>query len=224
MGAPSRHGLRREGCFLLVNGAKDAFFAAFMAGTLTVLIATLLGSIAGFKGGLWGSIIMAVGEALLTIPQFPLLSVLAALVRLDNFALAATIGVLSWPALARAIRSQVLSPKERGFIEAERALDLSAWHIVTVEILPNLMPYIVVGWVLSMTSAIYSQVGLVLPGFVPFTSHSWGVMINMAWIWGYYKTSVWYILSPILAITGFQLSAILFARALENVFNSRLRG
>jgi peptide/nickel transport system permease protein len=169
---------------------------------------------------------MAVDEVLLTIPQFPLLSVLAALVRLNNFTLAAIIGVLSWPALARAIRSQVLSLKERDFIEAARALDLGTRHIVLVEIMPNLMPYIVVSWILSMTGAIYSQVGLVFLGFVPFTSHNWGVMINMAWTWGaiYYKTSVWYILSPILAITGFQLSAILFARSLENVFNPRLRG
>jgi peptide/nickel transport system permease protein len=210
----------------IINGARDVLFVAFMAGTLTVLIATLLGSIAGFKGGLWDSIIMAVDEVLLTIPQFPLLSVLAALVRLNNFTLAAIIGVLSWPALARAIRSQVLSLKERDFIEAARALDLGTRHIVLVEIMPNLMPYIVVSWILSMTGAIYSQVGLVFLGFVPFTSHNWGVMINMAWTWGaiYYKTSVWYILSPILAITGFQLSAILFARSLENVFNPRLRG
>ena len=209
----------------IVNGARDVLFVAFLAGTVTVLIATVLGSIAGFKGGLWDNVIMAVDEILLTIPQFPLLSVLAALTRLDNFTLALVIGVLSWPALARAIRSQVLSLKERDFIEAARALGLDAKHIVFTEIMPNLMSYIVVSWILSMTGAVYSQVGLVFLGFVPFTSHNWGVMINLAWTWGaiYYKDSVWYIISPIMAITGFQLSAILFSRALEEIFNPRLR-
>ncbi|HDJ97517.1 MAG: ABC transporter permease [Thermoprotei archaeon] len=209
----------------IVNGARDVLFVAFLAGTITVLIATVLGSIAGFKGGLWDNAIMAVDEILLTIPQFPLLSVLAALTRLDNFTLALVIGVLSWPALARAIRSQVLSLKERDFIEAARALGLDAKHIVFTEIMPNLMSYIVVSWILSMTGAVYSQVGLVFLGFVPFTSHNWGVMINLAWTWGaiYYKNSVWYIISPIMAITGFQLSAILFSRALEEIFNPRLR-
>jgi len=209
----------------IVNGARDVLFVAFLAGTVTVLIATVLGSIAGFKGGLWDNAIMAVDEILLTIPQFPLLSVLAALTRLDNFTLALVIGVLSWPALARAIRSQVLSLKERDFIEAARALGLDAKHIVFTEIMPNLMSYIVVSWILSMTGAVYAQVGLVFLGFVPFTSHNWGVMINLAWTWGaiYYKNSVWYIISPIIAITGFQLSAILFSRALEEIFNPRLR-
>ena len=209
----------------IINGASDVLFVAFLAGTITVFIATLLGSVAGFKGGLWDSVIMAVDEILLTIPQFPLLSVLAALTRLDNFTLALIIGVLSWPALARAIRSQVLSLKERDFIEAARALDLGVRHIIFTEIMPNLMSYIVVSWILSMTGAVYAQVGLVFLGFVPFTSHNWGVMINLAWTWGaiYYKNSIWYIISPILAITGFQLSAIMFSRALEEIFNPRLR-
>lgn len=210
----------------IINGARDVLFVAFLAGTVTVAIATLLGSIAGFKGGFIENLIMTATDIVLTIPQFPLLSVLAALVRLDNFSLALIIGVLSWPALARAIRSQVLSLRERDFIEAARALGLGLRHTLFVEIMPNLMPYIVVSWIFSMTSAVYAQVGLVFLGFVPFTSHNWGVMINLAWTWGaiFYKNSVWYILSPIAAIAGFQLCAIMFSRALEEIFNPRLRG
>lgn len=209
----------------IVNGAWDVLYVAFLASSFTILIATLLGSISGFKGGFADSIIMAVDEILLTIPQFPLLVVLAALVRLDNFTLALVLGVLSWPALARAIRAQILSLKERDFIEAARALGLGLRHIIFVEMIPNLLPYIVVSWILSMTGAIYSQVGLVFLGFVPFTSHNWGVMINLAWTWGaiYHKDSVWYIISPIFAIIFFQLCTISFASSLEEVLNPRLR-
>lgn len=209
----------------IINGARDVLYVAFLASTFSITIATLLGSISGFKGGLADSLIMAVDEILLTIPQFPLLAVLAALMRLSNFTLALLMGVLSWPALARAIRAQILSLKERDFIEAARALGLGVRHIVLIEMLPNLMPYIVVSWILSMTGAIYSQVGLVFLGFVPFTSHNWGVMINLAWTWGaiYYKDSIWYIISPIFAIIFFQLSAISFASSLEEILNPRLR-
>ena len=209
----------------IINGAGDVLYVAFLASTFTVVIATLLGSVSGFKGGLIDSLVMAVDEILLTIPQFPLLVVLAALIRLDNFTLALLLGALSWPALARAIRAQILSLKERDFIEAARALGLGLRHIIFVEMLPNLLPYIVVSWILSMTGAIYSQVGLVFLGFVPFRSHNWGVMINLAWTWGaiYYKDSVWYIISPIFAIIFFQLCTIYFASSLEELLNPRLR-
>ncbi len=209
----------------IVNGASDVLFVAFLAGIITVVIATLLGTFAGFKGGWVDAAIMAVDDILLTIPQFPLLSVLSALVRLDNPTLATIIGILSWPALARAIRSQVLSVKERDFIEAARALDLGTGHIIFTEIMPNLMSYIVISLIFAMTGAVYAQVGLVFLGFVPFESQNWGVMINLAWTRGaiFFKDSIYYILAPILAISGFQLSAIMFSRALEEIFNPRLR-
>ncbi len=209
----------------IVNGASDVLFVAFLAGIITVVIATLLGTFAGFKGGWVDAAIMAVDDILLTIPQFPLLSVLSALVRLDNPTLATIIGILSWPALARAIRSQVLSVKERDFIEAARALDLGTGHIIFTEIMPNLMSYIVISLIFAMTGAVYAQVGLVFLGFVPFESQNWGVMINLAWTRGaiFFKDSIYYILAPIIAISGFQLSAIMFSRALEEIFNPRLR-
>ncbi len=209
----------------IVNGASDVLFVAFLAGIITVVIATLLGTFAGFKGGWVDAAIMAVDDILLTIPQFPLLSVLSALVRLDNPTLATIIGILSWPALARAIRSQVLSVKERDFIEAARALDLGTGHIIFTEIMPNLMSYIVISLIFAMTGAVYAQVGLVFIGFVPFESQNWGVLINLAWTRGaiFFKDSIYYILAPIIAISGFQLSAIMFSRALEEIFNPRLR-
>lgn len=209
----------------VVNGAGDVLYVAFLASSFTIVIATLLGSISGFKGGLIDSLIMAIDEVLLTIPQFPLLVVLAALIRLDNLTLALLMGALSWPALARAIRAQILSLKERDFIEAAKALGLGLKHIIFIEMMPNLLPYIVVSWILSMTGAIYSQVGLVFLGFVPFKSNNWGVMINLAWTWGaiYYKDSIWYIISPIFAIIFFQLCTIYFASSLEEVLNPRLR-
>jgi len=210
----------------IVNGGKDVIIVAFLAALISTLIAVSLGSLSAYAGGLTDTVIMFITEIILTIPQFPLLAVLAAFVRLTNpTMLAFIIGFLGWPALARAIRSQVLSIKERDYIEAARVLDLGRIHIIFSEILPNMLSYIVISLIMAMTGAVYSQVGLIILGLVPFYGHNWGLMIQLAWTRGaiFYKGSIFYILSPIIAIALFQWSAVTFTRSLEGIFNPRLR-
>lgn len=212
----------------IVNGGGDVLAVAFLTGLVTIVIATVLGSLAGFKGGAVDAGIMYVADVILTIPQFPLLAMLAGL-RVMRFSdpvpLSLLLGVLSWPALSRAIRSQVLSIKERDFVEAARSLDLGTRHILFSEILPNMMSYIAVSYIFAMTGAVYAQVGLVMLGFVPFESQNWGVMINQAWSFGtlYYPPSLWHVLSPVIVIALFQTALIMFTRCLEELFNPRLR-
>jgi len=210
----------------IVNGGKDVIIVAFLAGLISTLIAVTLGSLSAYAGGITDTIIMFITEIILTIPQFPLLAVLAAFIRLTNpTMLALIIGFLGWPALARAIRAQVLSIRERDYIEAARVLDLGRAHIIFSEILPNMLSYIVISFIMAMTGAVYSQVGLIILGLVPFYGHNWGLMIQLAWTRGaiFYKGSIFYILSPIIAIALFQWSAITFTRSLEGIFNPRLR-
>lgn len=210
----------------IVNGGKDVIIVAFLAGLISTLIAVTLGSLSAYAGGITDTVIMFITEIILTIPQFPLLAVLAAFVRLTNpTMLAFIIGFLGWPALARAIRSQVLSIRERDYIEAARVLDLGRLHIIFSEILPNMLSYIVISLIMAMTSAVYSQVGLIILGLVPFYGHNWGLMIQLAWTRGaiFYRGSIFYILSPIIAIALFQWSAVTFTRSLEGIFNPRLR-
>lgn len=210
----------------IVNGGRDVIIVAFLAGLISTLIAVSLGSLSAYAGGFTDTVIMFITEIILTIPQFPLLAVLAAFVRLTNpTMLAFIIGFLGWPALARAIRSQVLSIKERDYIEAARVLDLGRMHIIFSEILPNMLSYIAISLIMAMTGAVYSQVGLIILGLVPFYGHNWGLMIQLAWTRGaiFYKGSIFYILSPIIAIVLFQWSAVTFTRSLEGIFNPRLR-
>lgn len=210
----------------IVHGGRAVLTVAFLAALFSTLIAVTLGITSGFVGGKTDSIIMFITEVVLTIPQFPLLAVLAAFIRLSNPTLLAFIlGAVSWPALTRAIRSQALSLRERDFIEAAKILDLGAFHIIFSEILPNMMSYITISFVMAMTAAIYSQVGLILLGLVPLSGQNWGIMIQLAWTRGaiFFKDSLSYILSPILAIVLFQWSAVSFTRSLEGIFNPRLR-
>lgn len=210
----------------IVNGGKDVIYVAFLAALISTVIAVAFGTLSAFVGGWLDNLIMTLTDIILTIPQFPLLAVLAAFISLNSLTfLGILMGLLNWPALLRAIRSQALSLKQRDFIEAARALDLGTWHIVFREMVPNMMPYIIVSFTLGMTGAVYQQAGLVFLGLVPISGGNWSVMIQLAWVRGaiFFKDSVWYIMAPILAIALFQLALITMTRSLELVFNPRLR-
>lgn len=210
----------------IVHGGKDVIYVAFIAALLSTFIAVSFGTLSGFVGGRIDALIMAITDVILTIPQFPLLAVLAAFISLSSLTLLGVLlGLLSWPALLRAVRSQALSLKQRDFIEAARALDLGIWHIVFRELVPNMMPYIIVSFSLAMTGAVYAQAGLVFLGLVPVSDANWSVMTQWAWVRGaiFYKDSVWYIMAPIIAIALLQLALITMTRSLELIFNPRLR-
>jgi peptide/nickel transport system permease protein len=209
----------------IVHGGADILQMALLTGIISTFIGVTLGSLSAIIGGRFDSFLTTLADIWLTIPRFPLLAVLATLVKLDSmFVLALILSVLSWAGLYRAIRAQVFSLKERDYVEAAVALDLGLWHIIFAEVLPNMMGYIAISFTFGMTAAIYAQVGLVFLGLVPM-SRNWGVMINLAWTQGaiFFRDSVYFIMAPVTAIALFQLSIVWMSRSLEEIFNPRLR-
>lgn len=210
----------------IILGSRDVLFVALLTGFFTTLIAVAIGSVAGFAGGLTDMLLMGVAEFILTIPNYPLLVVVAALVkRMDRVQLSLLLSVLAWAPLSRAIRSQVMSLKQKDFVEASISLDMGTRRIVFSEIVPNMMPYIATSFIFAITSAIYSQVGLFYLGFLPFETFNWGVMLNQAYTRGalFYPYAMFYILSPIVAISVLQVGSFMFLRSIEGIFNPRLR-
>ena len=210
----------------VLRGGETVLIVGASAAALVTLIAITFGALAAYAGGWVDTVITGAADVVLTIPGFPLLAVLASIVRLNNpLLLAGLIGALGWPVLLRAVRGQVLSLKERDYVEAARSLDLGTAHVLFKEILPNMRAYIAIYFVLSMTQAIYSQVGLYLLGFAPLSGDNWGIMLNLAWYRGaiFYKNSFWYIMGPIVAISLVQLVMVTMTRSLEEAFNPRLR-
>lgn len=230
--APSREfplGLDWQGRDILshiIYGGQDLIFTAVEAGVLTTIIAVALGALAGLGGNILDQVLSAVANFILTIPQFPLLLVLASVLSFENrIYLALLLAALSWPTLMRAVRAQVLSLRERDYVQAAFALDLGLFHIITREVLPNLVSYILVNMIFSIRAAMYSIVALVFLGLVPLQEPDWGVMIFVGRQQGAMSSpqSISMILSPVLAIALFQLSLVLFTRSLEEIFNPRLR-
>lgn len=210
----------------VVQNGREVISVAVITAFISTLIAVTFGSISATIGGWTDTVIMGITDVVLTVPQLPVLIVVAALARPTNLlALAIVLSLLGWAGLLRQIRSQVLTLKERDYVEAARSLDLGLGHIIFREILPNMRSYIVIHFVLAMTHAIYAQVALVLLGLVPFSGKNWAVMIFFADSQGsiYFKDGLWYVLAPIMAIVLLQLSLVLFVNALEDIFNPRLR-
>ncbi len=210
----------------MVYGGQKLIITSVEAGLIATLIAVAFGSIGGLVGGAVDQALTSVANFILTIPTFPLLIVLAALVKFDsNFMLAVLFGVLNWPTLMRAVRAQVLSLRERDYVQAAVALDLGIWHIITREVFPNMVSYIAVNFIFTIRIAMYSIVGLVFLGLVPLTEPDWGVMIYTGRQQGvlFLPQAAGMLLSPIIAIALFQLSLVLFSRSLEEIFNPRLR-
>jgi peptide/nickel transport system permease protein len=210
----------------IVYGGRDILTVGVLAAIFSTILAVSFGALAATLGGRVDAIILTVTDVALTIPQLVLLIVVAAIVRPSGFlVLAVILALLQWPGLLRQVRAQVLSLKERDYVEAARSLDLGLFHIIFREMLPNMRSYIAIHFILAMTQAIYAQAGIIFLGLVPLSGQNWGIMLYFADQQGalFFRDSFWYILSPILAIALFQLSLVSFASALEDIFNPRLR-
>lgn len=210
----------------IVRGGRDLILVATMAAVLSTMIAITFGALAAMLGGIFDTIVLMLTDVVLTVPQIILLGVLAAFVKLNSPVLLALIlASTGWPTLLRAVRAQVLSLKEREFVEAARMLDLGLPRILFVEVLPNMASYILINFVFGMTGSIYGQVVLYFLGLVSLAGDNWGLMIQEAYRQGaaFSPDGFMSLASPIFMIVMLIWSLTLVARALEDVFNPRLR-
>ncbi len=211
---------------LLVIGSRYVLVAAALAALVTVVLGTAVGLYAGYRRGRPDSVLMRITDFVLTIPGFPLLLVLSTVWKFDSAVqMGFVLGVTGWGGLARSVRSQTLSLRERGFVEAARGLGMSTPHVVGRELLPNIAPYVAMNLLIGVTTFIYSQVGLFYLGVLPYNSTNWGVMIQLAVNNGVTQTGVGlsYLMAPLVAILLLTLGVVLLVDAMDEVFNPRLR-
>jgi peptide/nickel transport system permease protein len=212
--------------YQIINGGRTLLIVSTIAAGVATAIAVIFGALSGLVGGKFDSVVLMLADVVLTVPFIILLGVLAVFVRLDNILLLALVlAAFGWPTLLRAVRAQVLSLKEREYVEAALMLDLPMRHVLFREVLPNMMPYIIINFVLGMTNAIYGQVILYYLGLVPLQGDNWGLMIQQIQSRQAYSLNAAfvYVMAPIVMISLLQLSLVLISRTLEDVFNPRLR-
>ncbi|WP_326820319.1 ABC transporter permease [Streptosporangium sp. NBC_01639] len=212
---------------LVVTGARYVLLAGLATAIITVALGTSIGLFAGFRRGRWDTLLMRITDMNLAIPGLPLLLVLSTVWKFTSpLEMGLVLGLLGWGGVARAVRSQTLSLRERGFIEAARGLGLPTTHIIGRELLPGMAPYIAMNMLIAVTGAVYAQVGLFFLGVLPFDANNWGVMLNFAVFNGGALTTpaaLPYLLAPLLAILLLTLGIVLLIDAMDEIFNPRLR-
>ena len=212
---------------LIVTGSRYVLYSAGLAAFFTVSLGAILGLVSVYFRGWPEAIIMRIADFFLTVPGFPLLVVLSTVWNFGNpVSMGLVLGLTGWAALARAVRSQTLSLRERSFVEAARGLGLSRRQIVFGEVFPNTAPYVAMHFLLAITGSIYLEVGLFFLGVVPFSTNNWGVMLNLAFSQAgamYSTRALPYLLSPLFCIMSLTFGIVLFLGAVDEVLNPRLR-
>ncbi|MBO0821478.1 MAG: ABC transporter permease, partial [Nocardiopsaceae bacterium] len=190
----------------------------------TIAIGAVFGLLAGHFGGLAGRVLMAVTDWFLALPQLPLAIALAAVLGQGDASITIAIAVTSWPQAARIVRAQTLATEARPFIERAHALGAGHRQVLVRQVLPNVLPIILVNGTLTVAGAILSETTLQFLGLGNATDVSWGSMLNQAVQQGAVTAGAWwYLLPPGVAILLVVLGFTLTGRAVEGALNPRSR-
>lgn len=209
---------------MTVYGTRASLIVGFVATAISALLGAAIGLGAGYFGKAADEVLMRITDFFLVLPWFPLMIVMMAILGRDFIWIIVVIGITSWPSTARIVRAQVLTVKERQFIERARAIGAGDRHIISKHIMPNVMPLIFANTVLLISLAIFSESFLSFFGLGDPSVISWGTMLEGAYNYGaFYQGSWWTILPPGLAILTLVLSFSLVGYALDDVLNPKLR-
>lgn len=210
---------------LIVAGARVSLVVGLTAAVGAILIGSVVGIASGFLGQKVDTVLNFLINWFLVIPWIALAIVLASLLGPSLFSITVVIAVTSWPFTARLVRAQVLSVKERPFVERARAMGAGRWHTAAHHILPNVTSVIFANAVLTVAYAILAQIGLALVGLGDPNSISWGGTIEEAFEAGALTAGYWWwIVPPGLAVVFTTLSITMCGYALDEIINPRLRG
>lgn len=212
--------LGRDILVRIAYGARVSLGVGVLATLLTVAIGVVVGLAAGFLGGIVDTILARLVDVILSVP-FLLIAI--ALVSISGPGLAVTIlviGFFSWAAVARIVRGQVLSIREREYIEAARSLGSGTLRIMFVDILPNVLAQVIVYTTLLIPVVIVVQATLSFLGLgLQPPTPDWGGMIAESG--AYYRTSWWFTVFPGLALLLTTLAFNLFGDGVRDAFDPR---
>jgi peptide/nickel transport system permease protein len=181
---------------LLIYATPNTLKMGLIAGVIGVGAGAALGLIAGQFGGIIDAIIRLISDSLLTVPAIAILVIIAGNIdRMTTLVMALVVASLSWMFTARTVRAQVLTVREKAYVEVARVNGESSWEILFREIMPNVMPYIVASFVGTVSGAILAVIGLEALGLgaldemtlgntIYWSQQSSAVLRGYWWWWG----------------------------------------
>jgi peptide/nickel transport system permease protein len=211
---------------VMVEGTPLTLRIGLFAGVLGVAIGATLAFVSGYYGGVIDNIIRVIVDVGLTIPGLLILITLGMRVRegLTVNQMALIVGALAWLYPARTIRSQVLTLKQRGYVQIARLSGMSGPEVIFKELMPNLLPYLAASLVGAVSAAVLAAIGLEVLGLGPFEAPTLGMTIywinyNAAIINGWW----WWWVPPIVVIGILFTGLFLVAVGLDEIANPRVR-
>jgi peptide/nickel transport system permease protein len=208
----------------LVAGSRNALMVGVTAAISVAAIGTLVGLLSGYFGGRIDAFLMRLADVALAIPFLPFVIVLSGFFRANTWNVVIAVALLLWPNTARVIRAQVLTVKERAYVEAARVTGASDMRILFVHVAPNILPLtflygsVAIGWAI-LTEAAVSFVGFGDPSRI-----SWGFMLQDAFVSQALSRGSWnWFLPPGICIILVVIAGFFLARGAEEVLFPKLR-
>jgi peptide/nickel transport system permease protein len=209
----------------LIYGTPTSLEIGVIAGVIGVTLGALMGLVAGYSGGIVDEVIRVFVDILLTIPSLMILIIVASMLGAVSVeAMALIIAALAWMWPARTIRAQVLTIRERMYVQVARFNGASNLRIIIGELLPNLASYLAANLVGAISGAILASVGLSTLGLGPMTRPSLGLTFYWAITYSaLIRQMWWWFLPPIVIIVILLLGLFLMSQGLDQIANPRLQ-
>jgi peptide/nickel transport system permease protein len=209
----------------LMSGTRTSLIIGLIAGAVATVIGVALGTAAGFKGGLLEEVLMGITNVIISIPAIVILILLSvALSNRSIVTLALIIGVTSWPWLARAVRAQASSLRTREHVDIARLSGAGSVRLIVFEVIPYMLSYISMAFVLQLAGAILAEAGLSLLGLGPANVISLGIMLHWALLWESLRSGAWWaFVPPTIMLTVIAFALFMLQSSLDELFNPRLR-
>lgn len=209
---------------LLIWGARISLVVGFAAAVVAMVIGGGVGVLAGYFGGKLDTLLNGLTNYVYAIPDIPLILVVAAIWGRSLTNIILIIGVIYWASIARLIRSEVRSLRERVYVKRARALGAGHARIVLRHILPQVAPLLVALTVLQMAYAIFLETSIAFLGLGDPSLTSWGKLIENAFEANAITVGAWWALVPPgVAVVIVVLACTMLGRAIEDALNPRLR-
>jgi peptide/nickel transport system permease protein len=209
----------------LLYGARTSIIVGIFSAIIASFLGAAVGLYSGYVGGWKDEVIMRANDVVLSIPWLVLMIVVAALLgKIDLTGIILIIGFTGWSTTARMVRAQVLSVRERQYIERARAIGASELSIIRRHIFPNTFPLIFANTILTVAVSILSEATLSFLGLRPSNTVTWGTMLSFASDSSAFQIGLqWWILAPGLCIVTVVLGFTLLGYALDEILNPKLR-
>ena len=209
----------------LLYGARTSMIVGVFSAVIASVLGAIVGLYSGYVGGWVDEVIMRANDVVLSIPWLVLMIIVAAMVgKIDLLGLILIIGLTGWSPTARMVRAQVLSIRERQYIERARAIGSSDLGIIRRHVLPNSFPLVFANTILTVAVSILSEATLSFLGMRPIGVTTWGTMLSYSSSANAFSIGLhWWIIAPGLCIVAVVLGFTLLGYALDDILNPKLR-